>query len=66
MRSVGAELFRADGRTAVQTDVTKKTVAFRNFVKASKNSTWFSRCFMCFVRIPRGEKANIAYATLTD
>jgi len=39
MRSLGAELFRADGRTAVKTDVTKKIVAFRNFVKAPKNST---------------------------
>jgi len=30
---VGAELFHADG----QTDMTKLTVAFRNFEKASKN-----------------------------
>jgi len=34
---VGAELFRAGGRTDRQTDVNKPpTAAFRNFAKASK------------------------------
>ena len=33
MRSVGAELLHADGRT----DMTKVIVALRNFAKASKN-----------------------------
>ena len=32
-RPVGAELFHADGRT----DMTKLTVAFRNFAKGPKN-----------------------------
>jgi len=34
---VGAELFRADGRTDRQTDMTKQIVAFRNFANASNN-----------------------------
>ena len=34
IRPVGAELFRADGK---QADMTKLTVAFRNFSKAPKN-----------------------------
>jgi hypothetical protein len=33
IRPVGAELFHADG----QTDMTKLTVAFRNFAKAPRN-----------------------------
>jgi len=33
IRPVGAELFRADGRTAMMTVI----VAFRTFVKANKN-----------------------------
>jgi hypothetical protein len=36
IRSVGAELFHADGRTDSQTDVTQPIVAFRNFLKAPK------------------------------
>jgi len=42
IRPMGAELFhvdrRADGRTDGQTDITKLTVAFRNFVIAHKNN----------------------------
>jgi len=34
IRPVGAELFQADGRT----DMTKLTVALRNFANATKNS----------------------------
>jgi hypothetical protein len=33
---MGAELFHADGRTDRQTDMTKLTVAFRNFVTVPK------------------------------
>jgi hypothetical protein len=37
IRLLGAELFHADGRTDGQTtDVTKLTVAFRNFANAPK------------------------------
>jgi len=36
IRPVGAELFQADGRT----DMTKLTVALRNFANATKNSYW--------------------------
>ena len=38
IRPVGAELFHADGRTDTdrQTDTTKLTVSFRNFVNAPK------------------------------
>ena len=35
---VGAELFHADGRTDSQADMTKLTVAFRNFTQAPKNN----------------------------
>ena len=35
IRPVGAELLHTDGRT----DMTKLTVAFRNFVKAPKNGS---------------------------
>jgi len=48
MCPVGAELFHADGRTEVQTDVTKLIVAFRSFAKAPKNTAWCSRCFYVF------------------
>ena len=34
IRPVGAELFHEDGRTDRQTDMTKLTVALRNFVSA--------------------------------
>ena len=34
---VGAELFRADGRTEKWIDMTKLTVAFRNFSNAPEN-----------------------------
>jgi len=34
IRSLGAELFHAGGRTEGQTDVTKLIVAFRNFANA--------------------------------
>ena len=37
-RPVGAEVYHADRRTDVQTDMTKLIVAFRNPVKAPKNS----------------------------
>jgi len=37
IRPVGAELFYAERRTDGWTSVTKLAVAFRNFVKASKN-----------------------------
>jgi len=35
IRVVGAELFRADGRTDGQTDTTKLMVAFRNFFQTA-------------------------------
>jgi len=35
IRPVGAKLFHADGRTDGQTDMTKPTVAFCNFMKES-------------------------------
>jgi hypothetical protein len=34
---VGAELFRTDGRTDGQTDMTMLLVAFRNFANLAKN-----------------------------
>ena len=37
--SVRAELFRADGQTDRQTDMTKQTLAFRGFVKAPKKTS---------------------------
>jgi len=37
IRTMGAELFHADGRTDGQNGVTNLTVAFRNFAKASRN-----------------------------
>jgi hypothetical protein len=36
IRPVGAELFNADRRTEGLTDMTKLSVAFRNFAKAPK------------------------------
>ena len=36
IRPMEAELFQADGLTDGQTDMTKLTVAFRNFAKAPK------------------------------
>ena len=36
IRPVGAELFHADGRKDVQTDMTKLMVAFRSVVTAPK------------------------------
>jgi len=39
IRSVGAELFRLDGRTDRQTDMTKVKVAFRKFANAPKNES---------------------------
>jgi hypothetical protein len=39
IRSLGAELFHAGGRTDGRTDVTKLIVAFRNFASAPKNVT---------------------------
>jgi len=48
IRPVEAELLRADG----QTDMTKLTVAFGNFVNASKKSTFYlSTVFMSLVWI---------------
>jgi hypothetical protein len=38
IRLMGAELFRADGETDGQTDMTKLIVVFRNFANAPKNS----------------------------
>ena len=35
---MGAEFFHADGWTDRQTDMTKQTVAFRNFANAPKNA----------------------------
>jgi hypothetical protein len=46
IRAVGAELFHADGRTDGQTDVTKLTVGFRDFVNAPKNCHWI----ICMLR----------------
>jgi hypothetical protein len=41
IRPVVAELFHADGTTDRQTDMTKLTVAFRNFPNAPKNeNSW--------------------------
>jgi hypothetical protein len=36
IRPVGAELFHADGRTVIRTDMTKLIVDFRSFVNAPK------------------------------
>jgi hypothetical protein len=36
IRRVGAELFREDGRTDRQTDMTKLIITFRNFANAPK------------------------------
>ena len=36
IRTVGAQLFHADGRTDTATDMTKLIVAFRNFARAPK------------------------------
>jgi hypothetical protein len=41
--SMGAELFRADGRTDKQTDMTKVIVAFRNFENAHLNDNYFRK-----------------------
>jgi hypothetical protein len=38
IRPVGAELFHADRQTNGQTDMTKITVAFRNFSNSHKNN----------------------------
>ena len=35
--TVGAELFRVEGQTNTQTDMTKITVAFRNFANVPTN-----------------------------
>ena len=37
IRTMGAQLLHADGRTDGQSGVTKLIVAFRNFADASKN-----------------------------
>jgi hypothetical protein len=37
IRPVRTDLFRVDGRTDGQTDMTKLIVAFRNFATAAKN-----------------------------
>ena len=41
IRSLGAELFHANRLRDVRTDVTKLTVAFRNFVNARKKRNRF-------------------------
>jgi len=41
IRSVGAELFHADGRTDRHTDMTKLIAAFRNLAKAH------TKCMFC-------------------
>ena len=57
IRPVGAELFRADR----QTDMTKLTVAFGNFVNAPKKITFcFSTVFMSLVWILEKKKAIIS------
>ena len=38
IRPVQAEVFHADGQRDGQTDMTKLTVAFRNFANATKNA----------------------------
>ena len=51
IRPVGDEVIHADGRKGAQTDLTTLTIAFRNFVNASKKrgkklhaaQTFFSR-----------------------
>jgi hypothetical protein len=40
IRPVQVELFHVERRTDGRTDVTKLTVAFRNFAKAPKNSPY--------------------------
>jgi len=39
IRPVVAEIFRADGRTDRQTDMTKLTVTFHNFANAPKRKS---------------------------
>jgi len=48
-----AEFFHADGRTDGQTDVTKLTVAFRNFANAPK----IYMCSICNISV-RGDKRS--------
>jgi hypothetical protein len=51
IRPVGAELFRADGRT----DTTKLTVAFRNFANAPKTMVKFSYLFTAVIDPSKGD-----------
>jgi hypothetical protein len=44
IRSVGAELFHADGRMGGQTGMTKLIVAFHNFANAPKKSIKLREC----------------------
>jgi hypothetical protein len=55
IRPEGAELFHADGRTNVQTDMTKLIVAFRNFANAPKGE---KACYACFIS---GEQSSLFY-----
>ena len=65
-RRVGAEFHaeeQMDRHKHGRTDMMKLTVAFRNFAKAHKNSTFCP--FMCFVRISE-QTAVISLNTLMD
>jgi len=48
LRLVRAELFHADGRTNMPTDMTKLTVVFRNFTKAPKTGARDLPVAFCF------------------
>jgi hypothetical protein len=52
IRPVGAELFRADGRTYRQADMMKLIVAFRNFANAPKKLLPLSRTEPQFLGCP--------------
>jgi hypothetical protein len=53
--------FYADGRTDRQTDMTKLTIAFRNFAKASKIQTMF-----CLLHLKLNFIATSAYLNETS
>jgi hypothetical protein len=55
IRPVGAELFHADRQTDERTDMTKLTVAFRNFAKASNKC---DQSELILVGIVHGKWAN--------
>jgi hypothetical protein len=62
IRPVGAELFHADRHTNGQTDMTKPTVAFRNFANAPKDNTTDTSQEYCSIKSP--ESMNVELITV--